>query len=378
MSVVASILLYLGVFATSATLVQFGYRRKSKSIQAIGLSFPIILAGLRYDVGLDYMSYFNAYADIVNPQATNRYEGTPGLEYTFQLIAHLSHLLFSSPVLLFFTYAAITVLAFYAALRMMRPKNVGYALFFFFTIFFLNSFNIMRQGAAISIGALALTHYINDNKRRAVLYIIIAALFHISALLLVLYVLIERILEKKFIIRRKIKRFTRLFARYLLLSIAVITAGLSIASVGTFIYESTGRIGTWGNQVSAGVIFKYLLTVACLYLAMYAWKNFRGEDKRLTLFTMIGMVVYSLGIVHNEAARLGMYLIVLTPILLAVLHDRLGVPHLKGMVFVSLGVPMLCVLYLVSVHLSEGEGVRYQYQSIMSGDYTQTLKKVSI
>lgn len=374
MSAISSILLYTVVFGLSAFIIQFGYKHKSKTLQGVGLLFPILLGGLRYDVGLDYMSYFNAYADIVNPQSTLRYEGTPGLEITFRIIAHISDFLISSPVLLFTVYCAITVLAFYAALRVMRPKNVGFAMFFFYTIFFLNSFNIMRQGAAMSISSLALVYYARGRKKKSLALILLASLFHISALLLLLYVFIEYLMERHYLRRRRIAKFSRLFIKLFLISIFVVVIGLSVTAVGLYVYEVTGRIGDYDMKLSLGVVFKYILTVVCAYSAIYAWGKFDVPQKRIALFVSLGMIVYSLGIIHNEAARIGMYLIVLAPILSASTYDFLGMNRFRNKFMISVGVVVLSFLYVVSVHIGGGDGVRYNYQSIIeSSDYKQAV-----
>lgn len=378
MGTLASIFLYIGVFAASAFVVQYGYKRKSKVLQALGLFLPITLAGLRYNVGLDYQPYLDAYADITNPLVTLRYDATPGLEVTFKAIAHVSHFLFSSPVPLFFVYATITVLAFYAALRIMRPKNVGYALFFFYSIFFLNSFNIMRQGAAMSIGALALVHYTKGGKRKALMYIILAMLFHVSALLIVLFIAIEYLIERYVLVRKKLERFTRLFAKTFFISVALVAIGLSVPSFGNFIYEATGRIGDYDAKMSLGVVFKYLVVVISVYLSVYAWPKLSQGQKRLVLFTSVGMVVYAVGLIHNEAARLGMYLIVLTPVLTAVIYDKIDVSHFKSKVFLTVGLSLLCSLYILSVHTT-GDGVKYHYDSVIGlRDYTQVEKEMGL
>lgn len=378
MDIYASILLYICVFAASAVIVQYGYKRKSKALQIIGLLIPVIVGALRYDVGLDYSSYLSAYADITNPQALLRYDGTPELEFTFQVLAQISHFIFSSPIPLFFIYCTITVFAFYAALRLMSPKNVGFALFFFYAIFFLNSFNIMRQGAAMSIGALALVHYIKGEKRKAFIYIFVASLFHISALLIVLYIVIEYLMKKRYLVQRKIKKFSGLFRNTLVLSAGIAIAGLMVSAIGNFIYNITGRIGSFDTEISIGVIFKYLLTIACLYVVIYAWSNFQELQKRLTLFVVLGVIVYALGIIHNESARLGMYLIVLTPILTAVTYDHLKLQKFKSRIFMSIGMVCLSALYIVSVHVGGGEGVRYNYQSVLtSEEYKLRVKEMN-
>lgn len=375
---ILSILLYLFVFAGSAIIVQCGYKYKSYTIQIIGISLPIILGGLRYNVGLDYFSYLNAYADVVNPQVIGyRYLATPELDYSFYVISHVSDFLFSSPIAMYLIYCTVTTFAFYRALQIMKPKNVGVPLFFFYSIFFLNSFNLVRQGAAISIGCLAITHYSNGNKLKAIIYLLIAVAFHSSAILLVIYIFAERLLKNRYITKNR--DFKSMLVMTCIISTGIAIAGSLSVSISSFIYSATGRIGDFDSMFSMGVVFKYIICLACLWLAAYAWKDFNNSQKQLCLFVAIGAVVYSLGLVHNESARLGMYLITLTPILFASINDKFKPHQYKLKLFTSSSLILLGIAYIVAVHLESGNGVRYDYMDVMtSNEYRQQIKDLDI
>lgn len=366
MGILGSILLYLVAFGSSAALVGYGYKKKNIVLQIIGLLIPILLCGLRFNVGIDYPSYLDAYADITNPQVVDRYGGTTKLEPTFYLISYLSYFIFSNPIAIFVTYSAVTVFAFYKSLTLMKPKYISIALFFFYSIFFLNSFNIMRQGAAISLGCLAISYYINGQKMKATLYFLIAFAFHSSAIALIIFLISERFIKKKF--KMKNKKFTPIFSITVILSLLIATLGLKIAAVGSFIYSVTGRIGVYNPGISAGILFKYLICLACIYLVIYTWKYFNEKQKELSIFVSLGLVVYSLGLVYNEAGRFGTYLIALTPILYAITFDHINLGAIRIKVLLNLGIVLLCAYYVISVNLVTDGSVRYMYQAAPSSD----------
>lgn len=366
MGIIGSILVYLIAFASSAILVGYGYKKKNIAIQLIGLLIPIFLCGLRFNVGIDYPSYLNAYADITNPRVVDRYDGTTKLEPTFYLISYLSYFIFSNPIAIFIIYSAVTVLAFYKALTLMKPKNVSIALFFFYSIFFLNSFNIMRQGAAISLGCLAISYYINGQKIKATLSFLIAIAFHTSAIVLIIFLIGEYFQKKKSKVENK--KFTPTFFLTVILSILIATLGLKIAAVGSFIYSVTGRIGLYNPGISTGILFKYLICLACLYLVIYTWKYFNEKQKRLSVFVSLGLVVYSLGLVYNETARFGMYLIALTPILYATTLDHISLDAIRRKVLFNTGIILLCSYYVISVNLVTDGSVQYMYQAAPLSD----------
>lgn len=378
MSVITSILLYVFIFVMSALIVGYGYRTKSGVIQVIGLLLPVVLGGLRYNVGLDYSTYLNAYADIINPQAVDRYIGTSNLEHSFYIISYLSHYLFSSPIAVYFFYSAITVGAFYRALTLMKPKKVAVALFFFYSIFFLNSFNIMRQGAAVSLGCLAVIHYLKGNRLKAIIYFLLAVALHTSALLLVFYILVERLIERNDIVKKK-KNFIGIFIITIIISMTIAIAGLKLPAISTLIYTATGRIGDFNPGLSVGTVFKYIVCLACLCLVVKVWDSFNNQQKRLSLFMALGTIVYSLGLVYNEAARFGIYLVALMPILFSVVYDKLTLLGSKKMLIVNVSLILVCITYVVAVHVATGEGVQYKYQNVLtSTDYKQQILGLGI
>lgn len=366
MNALTSILLYVSLFSVSALIVGYGYKKKSIVIQIIGLLIPILLGGMRYNVGLDYPSYLNAYADIINPQVLARYDGTSKLEYSFYLISYASDLLFSSPIAVFVIYSAITAGSFYRALTLFKPKKVTVALFFFYSIFFLNSFNIMRQGAAISLGCLALSYYINGQKTKAILFFLIAVAFHHSAIILLIFVLGERLLKRKTHLEKT--KFKPIFLATVVLSLCIAVAGLRIDTVGNFIYSATGRIGLYNPGISSGILFKYLVCLVCLYLVSYVWRYSNIEQRRLSVFVALGLVVYSLGLVYNEAARFGIYLIALAPILYAVTIDSIRFDTIKKKILLNTSIALLCSYYLISVNLVTDGSVQYMYRAAPSSD----------
>lgn len=374
-----SVFIYLAVFGTSALVVQYGYRRQNYWIQLLGLLPPILLAGLRYNVGLDYLTYLNAYADIINPLDVNRYSATPGLEYTFYLITYIANILFASPIAVFFVYSVITLVAYYKALVLLKPKYIAPGLFLYYSIFYLNSFNIMRQGAAISIGSLALVYYVKGDKLKAVIYILIASLFHISALLLLAYILVGYLLERFFIQKKNISSFVAIFSTTLATTTIVAFAGILIEPLGKLTYIATGQIGEYGSTISLGVVYKYLLSLLCLLLVVYVWKKFNSSEKKLALLVSLGTIVYSLGLVHNESARLGIYLIALIPVLFAVASDKLSLWKDSHRILFQSAPVVLGIMYIIAVHWASGNGVQYNYQSVIdSQEYEHKLKELGL
>lgn len=374
MSDIFSIFTYLAVFSLSAFLISYGYRNKKIVPQILGLALPILMAAIRYKVGLDFSSYLQAYADVAEPEQTYRYGGTPGLEPSFHIIAWVSYYVFSSPIFMFFVYAFVTITAFYKTMLLAKIKHIGIGFFLFLSIYFLNSFTIMRQGAAISIGCLAIVYFSRGHKLRAVLMGIVATIFHISGALALLYMLAVWLLEftSKTVAWFKLDRLLIPAA-----SIAglLVLAGLFSSDFSYFIYNITGRIGAYGGVVSLGFIFKYMLLMLSVFVLYRKWGELDSFGRRMILFGVIGLIVYSLGFLHNESARIGAYLATLVPLYFCMIHDKMDVRH--AVKIRSLGL-LFGITYLVAVHFGNS-GVTYEYRSIFNSvEYSNELRSLGV
>lgn len=377
MDIILSILTYLLVFLASALIVQYGYKRNAIAIQLIGLAPVTILSAIRYDVGLDYIPYLHAYADIINNSPDPLYSGTPNLEPTFKFIASVANIAFGSPVGLFGIYGAVTVLFAFLAIKKMSFNRVDLPLFAFYSILFLNSFNTMRQGAAISIGMLALVYFASNKKTQAMIWSIVAVLFHSSAILLFVFMGIGWCLQKKKVWRKTRNRFKSIYRVSISLIAMLVVANLTIDGFSEWVYNSTGRIGDFTGLLSLGVILKTFLMVYCLCYLQRSWNNLNGQQKMLSFMFAAGTVVYSLGLIHNESARLGMYIFALFPIMFMIAHENINIKYPAQRLGMRVIITIACAMYVISVNFGT-EKVRYVYQTVFSPGYSEQIGSIGL
>ena len=107
-----SLFFYILSFFISSVLVAASLKEKYKKIRVfliiLGLTVPIIIGGLRYRVGTDFLNYEYMYN--LNPwKATN-------IEIGMRMIIMLSQKL-KNPQFIFQVYAIFTVIFAYAALK---------------------------------------------------------------------------------------------------------------------------------------------------------------------------------------------------------------------------------------------------------------------
>lgn len=141
----------------------------------------ILFSGLRYETGYDYLNYQYFFSD-----ATTRQLFIDGIEPGFILVTALPKLLGLDPAWLFFVFSTAIIFFLFRGIRL-YTVNVRIALLVFLLIpgLFLNSFSILRQSMAMVL-LLNAYFYLQDKKPlKFWLFVLLAASFHYSALLVV-------------------------------------------------------------------------------------------------------------------------------------------------------------------------------------------------
>lgn len=176
-----SVIIYLFILFTSLFLARLSLIVK-KSIRkyfaiALVLFFSLIV-GLRWDVGVDYMSYYDfAVGNYLYDYQLERLELVP------RLLAEIT----TAKILPF--YCWFIIMAFFQIyfidrfLRTVSPELLVWGIFFFITSFLHEQLNIVRQGAAMCIVLYAFTFIIHRKPINYVGSVILASCFHLSALI---------------------------------------------------------------------------------------------------------------------------------------------------------------------------------------------------
>jgi hypothetical protein len=170
--------IYLIVFTYLVLLA--GIKPYSKSLFISSLILSIFI-GFRYDVGVDYMSYFNWY--------NNEIIGDFSLSYVepgFTLLAQLLKSYHMPASILFAASAAITMYFTYKAILDNDSSNRLSLLLFMVAGGYSFAINGVRQAIAASIFIYSIKYLVEGKKSIYVIWIIIASLFHYSASILLL------------------------------------------------------------------------------------------------------------------------------------------------------------------------------------------------
>lgn len=158
----------------------------------------ILVSGLRYYVGTDYISYINIFNEAsmysLDTMLSTR------IEVGYVILNKLLAMIFTSPyVAIFVTSAIIVIFIFMGAHKLIKNKNnLPYSILIFMLTLYPQSFNMVRQAMAIAICFYAYSFLFERKPIKYILFILLATSFHSSAILcLPLYFLYSKKSDKK-------------------------------------------------------------------------------------------------------------------------------------------------------------------------------------
>lgn len=292
-----SLILYIACFVFSTLLLHKGKKTNRKLLVILSLLIPICIAGLRYYVGTDFEAYLILY---------NKYEAIPlndvfssDIEISFVIICKIASI-FNNPRLIFWIYAIITLLFSYHGINKLfknNNDNIAWMLFVYLFNFYINSFNIMRQGASIAISLYAISYIFERKLIKYVFYIFLAFLFHKSSIIMLpLYFIYDN--KKK--IGKQI--FICLFA-------TLITINFDYLFQFLIQFQIFEKYSIYDSSLEAGNKTLILNIIICCILIIKYKKLYKYNEENIFFITMyiVGTIISFLGFRTPFLKRLSNY-----------------------------------------------------------------------
>ena len=194
MSDFGSLVFYIVLFCLSGMMIaKVGklYKKQEEKINdkkfkivfltIIGLAIPILIGAIRYYVGTDYEAYIYIYdKTIVIPFGELIMQKT---EVLFSIIIKIISI-FNDPQVMFGVMSFLTVIIFYISIFNYKEKlSLGFMFFLYLFIHFTSSFNLIKQAIAAVIIVYSYKFIFEKNVKKFIIVVLIASMFHISALL---------------------------------------------------------------------------------------------------------------------------------------------------------------------------------------------------
>lgn len=329
-----SLIFYLTIFVCSCIFVNLAqYTNKYNSCSAqhskknmaynifmiLSMLFPIVTAGIRYNVGVDFNSYIDIYYSIVNSSILENIK-TGEIGYVFLNMA--SEHIFNSPQGVFLFSSIITICFLYAAIRNHESKiSFSLALFLYFTKFYPFSLNVMRQSIAISIIFYSYKYIVSRNFKKFLTFVIIAALFHTSAIIVIPFYFINGEKIKRSLLIKVISVFCCI--------IVVFNVDILLEKIGKLNVISKYSVYSElinNNHIS---ISSLLSQIIIIFLIIIFWGRLIKKDDRIELYFWLYIFGFILTLAETKiqyAGRIGMYFnilsVILIPYLLSIMKNK--------------------------------------------------------
>lgn len=277
---------YLVIYIFSLTLLISSYfdRKNTKVYYFIFLSVLILFAGLRFNVGVDYQSYGDFFSLVLS--GANIY-----MEDSFILLVKFINLIDGEEQLLYFVYAFLTVIFTSKFIEYFSLNKVlSLYIYFTFAVFYLASFNGIRQALAVAIFMYSIKFIFERNLFKYILLIMIATFVHKTAVLMLpLFFILNKQLN--------IVKFVSIFLGYYFFEQLILFIGISQAYLNNFDSVTDEGINP----------FVYLLVVMFLFLYKIDFK-YKTLGLNLTFFAiLLGITPLLTTIPSNYIVRMTSY-----------------------------------------------------------------------
>lgn len=292
----ASILLYVTLFAVCLLLARTAQKKnKTEYVWLIILALTLVVGLRAYSVGIDTANYVRMFQLVAREKSNRVY----GAERSFLLLVKALQIFHKSPsfILLAFSFITNTFVLFRAWEFRDRISFPTALLYFFGNQFFL-TFNIVRQMVAVALIFWGTRYVEKSQYKKFLLVTVIAALFHQSALLGLVYLVVDILVwEKKrkalwhFVLHAAVKHKKMIKPAIVMVLLALVLIGVKASK---YIHYFTNISFDIGLLVPLKLV---VLTVFVLHVRMRSGKwGGVSEDLDEAYVNRDVVVCYGLGL----------------------------------------------------------------------------------
>lgn len=321
----------------------------------LGIGIPILLSSVRYKVGTDYNNYLDYYT--IYSQLSFNEILKYGSEFLFILIIKIAHI-FEEPQIMFAITAFLTVFITYKAILNKKEKlsiSLMFALYIF--LYYMYSLNIIRQALAVAIIFYSYRYILQNDFKKFLLMIIVATLFHTTAILfLPFYFIVPKKNEKN----KKIMFIVRIMVILMVLIVTVnfnrtINILSNIEGFNRFIIYNVSKTQGQNKQI---IINTIMLFIFILYKK--SLKEYDENNKTYLFLYIIGYILTLSGFISPYAKRMALYFNISEIYLLASLPKITKNKEQKNFIVILLIIYIVTMFVLSTYILDIGEILPYQ------------------
>lgn len=315
-------LVYIFGFLASLSMIYYAEKRQFLGTNAkvsvfFALLIPCLIAGLRHKtIGTDVQGYvenlfqtaesagsFSDYFQSGYTQFGWDYMAVKDTEFGFALLTFLIQRIFGNMQVLLFVLQALTVIPVYKGLRAFektQPVWLGMAVYYL--MFYNQTFNMMRQWIAMAVLFYAFQFLVNKSYRKYFVFVLIAWLFHASALFGIAIFAIYRLVASENKFGKAMKAFLIcLIGVAALLGLDVVMRIMDMLGIkyGSYI---DGTLTFMPNQIWYRLVLVLLLAVR--------WKYIKQTDRKVYFYlvaVVFDFLASQLTSIYAHSVRIGVY-----------------------------------------------------------------------
>ena len=297
----------------------------------ISASFPILLLGLRYNVGTDYNNYvqhYYMYGKLSLFEYLSR--STEILGY---IIIKIASYINDNPQTMFMIYAILTVGFIYKGILSSKNNNKIIMIYIYLFVYFSFAYNGVRQGLAVAIIFYAYSEmFYKDKKIKPMLLCIMAILTHNSSIILLPIFIINCFYGKSSLIKFRIIIYIYILSIVFFWEI-IISNLLDEYSK----YYSDG-------QISLGVgLFIQKIPLILFVLACRKQLNRNNENNIIcSMFLILEIMTAYMGYISPAMARIAMYFSISKIYLISNIIDIIELKYKRG---IKVGILAYIIVY---------------------------------
>lgn len=194
MGVTNTAIIYLSLSIITALMTHLSLKAKDKLTTifcaSIAIFLPSIFAGIRYGIGTDYFVMYRPYFESL----INRSIFRDNMEFGYKFLNKFIALLGGDIQIVLFIMALITLFFTYLTLYEYKDRiNVFMGMFTYMLLFYLLSFNAVRQMTAVSIVVYSIKYITKRNFLHFFILVILAFSMHYTAIIILPFYFLYKI-----------------------------------------------------------------------------------------------------------------------------------------------------------------------------------------
>lgn len=314
----------------------------SKSIfMKIACLSLFLFSALRYFVGWDYRAYFNTIF-----HRWNSISFMTNYEYLSQFLIRISQIL-NSPQFFFIINAGIVMYLFYRTTwQYSKDPWISLILFLTFPLFYLNSLSVVRNFTAVMIIYYAQRYIKNEEFFKYLIAVIIATLFHTSAIIALIFYFLKDI---------RIKPYHQMLA----LIFAPLVRILIEFMVYTFVPRFSGYLEAVDHHVGTRAIYFFVIIqiISVLFYKYLEKSNFDNISYNIYFFGVLLYLMFAnQGTVGHRLSLYGtIFSLIVIPDLVSIFKKKSDYVILKTLFYI-----FCTIIYIYMLQISAEGYIPYQ------------------